>query len=328
MGPEKPAAADETRAGGRMNAQPINPQTLPFSTPVIRPTFGNSIRALAADIKLSHSVFALPWAVLATFMAAKGHPAIGQLALILICMVLARTCAMAANRLLDARLDAINPRTARRAIPAGRLSKGFVACAIALCAAGFIAAAAGFGVFYHNWIPLYACVPVLAFLTAYPLLKRFSELCHYYLGAALALAPACAWIAIAGRLAIPPLLMGAAVLLWTAGFDILYACQDVDSDRATGVHSVPARLGIARALWVARLSHVACVGVLVALGFISLQLGTAYFVAVGAAGVLLIIEHSVVAADDLSRLNLAFFTLNGVVSIVIGTCGLIDVLRH
>ena len=299
-----------------------------YTAPPQAPRIGKSVRALAADIKLSHSIFALPWAVLATFMAARGRPAIGQLALVLICMIFARTAAMAANRLLDARLDALNPRTARRAIPAGRATTTFVAIAIALCAAGFIATTAGFGAWYRNWIPLFASVPVLAFLTAYPFLKRFTELCHYYLGTALALAPTCAWIAIAGRVSLEPLLMSVAVLLWTAGFDILYACQDFESDRRTGVHSVPARFGIQRALWIARFSHVSCVTALVALAAFSPQLGGAFAIAVAVATALLVIEHNLVTPTDLSRLNLAFFTLNGIVSLLIGTCGLIDVLRR
>ena len=195
------------------------------------------------------------------------------------------------------------------------------------CGFAFVAVAAGFGGLYRNWIPLAASVPVLAFLCAYPFVKRFSRLCHYYLGTALALAPVCAWIAIAGRVSVEPLLMAGAVLLWTAGFDVVYACQDYASDLATGVHSLPARLGLRRALLVARLSHVACVGLLVTLGVVAPVLGVAYFSAVAAAAVLLVVEHAVVKPTDLSRVNLAFFTINGVISLLIGACGLIDVLR-
>ena len=295
-------------------------------------TFAARVAVLAADIKLSHSVFALPWAVLATFMAARtGHPGglpkAGQVALILACMVLARTAAMSANRLFDADLDAENPRTQRRAVPSGRLSKAFVAATVLACAIGFVGVTAGFGVLYHNWIPLAASVPVLAFLCAYPFVKRFSRLCHYYLGTALAFAPVCAWIAIAGRVAVEPFLMAGAVMLWTAGFDVVYACQDYASDLATGIHSLPAKLGLKNALWAARLGHVACVGLLVTLGVVSPVLGVSYFSAVAAAAVLLVVEHAVVKPTDLSRVNLAFFTINGVISLLIGACGLIDVLR-
>lgn len=283
-------------------------------------------RLFAADIKLSHSVFALPFALLATFMAAEGWPHWGILGLILVCMVTARTVAMAANRLLDAKLDAANPRTASRALPSGRLSAGFVAGWLVACAAGFIAATAGFWMWFDNPWPLIFSVPVLAFISAYPLLKRFTRLCHYYLGAALALAPVCAWVAVAGTVELPALLMAAAVLLWTAGFDIIYACQDYESDVAGGIFSVPARIGIARALWVSRLTHAACVVMLIWLGGSVESLGWIYFVGVAAAVGLLIIEHSLVRADDLSKVGLAFFTMNGVISLVLGTLGIIDVL--
>ncbi|HEX8324624.1 MAG TPA: UbiA-like polyprenyltransferase [Tepidisphaeraceae bacterium] len=291
-------------------------------------SFISRLGVLAADIKLSHSVFALPWAVLSTFMAAGGGlPKVGQLVLIVACMVLARTAAMSANRLFDADLDRLNPRTARRAVPSGRLSRSFVAAALAVCAVAFVGVTALFGMAYRNWVPLLASVPVLAFICAYPFVKRFSRLCHYYLGAALALAPVCAWVAIAGRVDVEPLLMAGAVLLWTAGFDIVYACQDFESDRATGVHSLPAKLGIGPSLWVARASHFACVALLITLGGVSPLLGSCYFSAVAAAGVLLVIEHAVVRPTDLSRVNLAFFTINGIISLLIGVCGLVDVLR-
>jgi 4-hydroxybenzoate polyprenyltransferase len=286
------------------------------------------LAAFAADIKISHTVFALPWAVLATFLCAKetGHTlTAGELALILGCMVTARTVAMAANRVLDARLDALNPRTARRALPAGHLTTRFYVAALVASAAIFVLLTAGFWWLASNPLPLILSVPVLAFLSAYPLLKRFTRLCHYYLGAALALAPVCAWVAIAGRVDLPPLLMAAAVLCWTAGFDILYACQDCESDRATGVFSVPAKVGVPAALWVARLTHVACAAALVAVGLASSTLHAFYFAGVAVACLLLIAEHALVRPDDLSKLNLAFFTLNGVISVVLATLGLVDV---
>src|SRR3954447_25339199 len=256
--------------------------------PVASATFARRLALFAGDIKIAHTVFALPFALLSTFLAAAGQPhhlpRPGQLLLILVCMFTARTIAMAVNRLLDAALDARNPRTARRAIPSGALSKGFYWTTVVVCAIGFIAATAGFLTVYHNRWPLLLSVPVLLFLSAYPLLKRFTRLCHYYLGAALALAPVCAWIAIRGDVAWPPVLMGGAVLCWTAGFDIIYACQDYASDLACGVFSVPAKVGIARALWIARLTHVIAVTMLVMLG-VSAQpiLGTLYFIGVGLA---------------------------------------------
>lgn len=285
------------------------------------------VRVFAADIKLSHSVFALPFALLATFLAADGWPHWGELGLILICMLTARTVAMAANRLLDAKLDAGNPRTAGRAIPSGRLSVGFVIGWVIVCSAVFVAATAGFWIWFNNPWPLIFALPVLGFISAYPLLKRFTRLCHYYLGAALALAPVCAWVAVAGTVQLPALLMAAAVLLWTAGFDIIYACQDYQIDVSGGLFSVPARIGINRALWVSRLTHAACVAMLIWLGVSADALGWLYFVGVAAAVGLLIVEHSLVKADDLSKVGLAFFTMNGVISLVLGTLGIVDVIQ-
>ena len=279
----------------------------------------------AADIKLSHTVFAMPFALLSTFLAASGWPWLGQLGLILLCMVTARTVAMASNRLLDARLDALNPRTAGRAIPSGGLSRGFFAGVLVACAIAFIASTALFGPIYHNWLPLILALPVLLFLASYPLLKRFTRLCHYYLGAALALAPVCAWIAIKGDVELPPILMAAAVLCWTAGFDIIYACQDCDSDCETGVVSVPAKLGVARALWVSRATHIVSLAMLIVLGLSVPQFGALYFTGVALAGALLVVEHSLVRPHDLSKVGLAFFTVNGIISVALGLLGILDV---
>ena len=279
----------------------------------------------ARDIKISHTVFALPFALLSTFLAAGGVPAAGKLLLILVCMVTARTVAMAANRLLDARLDALNPRTAGRAIPSGKLSTSFYAAVLAACGLAFLLATAGFWFAYRNPWPLILAIPVLLFLCGYPLLKRFTRLCHYYLGAALALAPVCAWVAVTGSIAPPPLWMAAAVLCWTAGFDIIYACQDYQSDLECGVFSVPAKIGVGPALWVSRATHVVCVAMLVMLGLSSTELGALYFTGVAAAILLLVVEHSLVKPTDLSKVNLAFFTFNGIISLLLGTLGVIDV---
>jgi 4-hydroxybenzoate polyprenyltransferase len=289
---------------------------------------GAKLALFAADIKISHTVFAMPWAILATVLAwhRTGGTIVGKLAAILVCMITARTAAMASNRLLDAELDRSNPRTARRAIPSGQLSTKFVTAALLLCAALFVAATGVFWIAWNNVWPLVLNVPVLAFICAYPLLKRFTRLCHYYLGAALALAPICAWIAISGGIALPPVLMAGAVLCWTAGFDILYACQDFDSDRETGVVSVPARVGISRALWISRATHAACLALLVALGVLTPELSSLYFAGVAIAGVLLIVEQSLVRADDLSKVGLAFFTINGIISLIVGALGVVDVL--
>lgn len=287
------------------------------------------VLVFASDIKLSHTVFALPFAILSAVLAWRqtGGPVAGKLALIVACMVLARTAAMAANRLLDADLDAANPRTAGRAIPSGRLSRTFFLLAISFCAAGFIITAAGFLWFGNPW-PLRLALPVLAFVCLYPVLKRFTRLCHYYLGMALGLAPICAWIAISGSLDWAPVIMAAAVMLWTAGFDIIYACQDYQSDLQTGVASVPAKTGISKALWIARATHVGCAALLIVLGWAVPLFGWLYSVGVAAAVILLVIEHSLVSPRDLSKVGLAFFTVNGIISLLLGTLGVIDVLRH
>lgn len=284
---------------------------------------------LARDIKFSHSVFALPWALLATFLAAGGWPKPIDLLLILVCMVSARTVAMSVNRLLDARLDALNPRTARRALPSGGLTRTFYWSVVAFCSIAFIVATAGFWRFDHNLWPLALSVPTLAALSVYPLLKRFTRLCHYYLGMALGIAPICAWIAVGGPLSVVPVLIGVAVLLWTAGFDIIYACQDYESDLTTGTVSVPARVGIARALMIARVTHVLSFAAMIAAGVVAPSLGTFYFIGVACAGVLLVVEHSLVRPTDLSKVGLAFFTVNGAISVLVGTLGIVDVLmRH
>jgi 4-hydroxybenzoate polyprenyltransferase len=243
-------------------------------------------------------------------------------------MVSGRTVAMVANRLLDADFDKANPRTARRAIPGGRLSPAFMWMSLAISSLIFVAGASGFFFAYHNRWPIILAVPVLIFLVGYSLMKRYTRLCHYYLGAALALAPLCAWLAIAGTISLPPILMAGAVVLWTAGFDILYACQDYAFDVEHGLFSVPSKIGIAPALWVSRLTHVCCVGFLVALDVTPPELGLFFGIGVGIAMVLLVIEHSLVKPTDLSKLNLAFFTLNGVISLILGGLGVVDVLIH
>ena len=304
------------------------------AAPVTVPLTGlHAARAFAADIKLSHSIFALPFALLSATLAALSPSAVwgetwgvGSFMLVLICMVAARTVAMAANRLLDAQIDALNPRTAKRAIPAGQLRPGWVLLTTSLFASGFIVACAGFWWLYGNPWPLILSVPVLAFLCGYPLLKRFTSLCHYYLGAALALSPICAWIAVAGEVAVEPLLMAGGVLCWTAGFDVIYATADRDSDLRQGVHSLPARHGLARSLWISRVTHAIGVLFLVALGVAAARLGMIWFIAAAAVALLLVVEHRLVRPDDLSKVSLAFFTVNGLISTLLGTAGIVDAL--
>jgi 4-hydroxybenzoate polyprenyltransferase len=284
----------------------------------------------AADIKINHTVFAMPWALLSMVLAGRVYPkslTLGKIILIVLCMITARTVAMAANRLLDARIDAQNPRTARRAIPSGALSSFFVGSILALCCIAFIVATALFQWLYKNPWPLSLSIPVLVFLSAYPFLKRFTRLCHYYLGAALALAPLCAWLAITGHIDLPPLIMFAAVLTWTAGFDIIYACQDYEVDVAAGLHSVPSKLGIRAALWVSRATHLISAAMIILLWYKVPVLSWLYLAGAIIAALLLLVEHLLVRPSNLTRINLAFFTINGIISLLIGTLGIIDVLR-
>ena len=286
---------------------------------------------LARDIKLSHSVFALPFAVLAAFLAAAhaGRLPDGvSLGLIVLCMVLARTVAMAMNRWADGRLDALNPRTAGRAIPAGRLSSRFVLFTAVGCAAAFIVATAGFWWLRGNAYPLILSPFVLAWLVAYSFTKRFTSLCHLFLGSALALSPLAAAVAIepAYLAGIEPYVLAAMVMCWVAGFDVIYALQDVVSDHKSGVISLPVRLGVEPALWVSRVLHVLTLVALVLLWRISPVLGGGFAVAIGIVAVLLIVEHALVWRSSMHHIHIAFLTVNGVISVLVGALGLVDIV--
>ncbi len=278
------------------------------------------VRLFLELVRFSHTVFALPFALLSAVLAWQSGEPFRWLDLlgIILCMVFARSAAMAVNRLADRRLDAANPRTAGRHLPAGLLSVPAVVAFLAACVAGFFAATLLFlPRDPPNWWPLILAGPVLAFIAAYSLTKRFTALAHFWLGASLMLAPVAAWIAIRGMTGLQtPAVLGLAVLFWVAGFDILYACQDVDVDRRLGLHSVPARLGVPAALRVAMVCHALTAGLLVALYFVaSPPLGGVYLAGVAAVIGLLAYEHSLVRPDDLSRVNRAFFQVNGVISI-------------
>jgi 4-hydroxybenzoate polyprenyltransferase len=278
------------------------------------------LRELLGLIRFSHTLFALPFALTSAALAWKQPPGFSwlQLAGILLCMVFARSAAMAFNRLADRRHDAANPRTATRHLPAGRLGVGAVWAFTAACAIGFILSTLIFLVLGNPW-PLWLSVPVLLFICGYSYAKRFTALSHFWLGASLFLAPVAAWIAIRG-LAEPrewpvPLALGGAVLFWVAGFDILYACQDVDYDRKARLHSVPAALGVPAALRVALGCHLVMLVLLLLLHFASPDLGAVYLVGLAAVALLLAYEHWLVRPDDLSRVNQAFFQVNGIISI-------------
>jgi 4-hydroxybenzoate polyprenyltransferase len=275
-------------------------------------------RRLLELIRFSHTVFALPFALLSAALAWQDEPfRWPDLAGILLCMVFARSAAMAFNRLADRDLDAANPRTAGRHLPAGLLRIGTVAAFTLLTSAGFVASTLLFLVREppNPW-PLYLSVPVLLFVLGYSLTKRFTSLAHFWLGASLMLAPLAAWIAVKGLADMTvPLLLGAAVMFWVAGFDILYACQDAAFDREHGLHSVPARLGVPASLWIAAACHAVMFGLLVGLYFASPHLGFVFLAGLVLIGGLLVYEHSLVRADDLTRVNRAFFHVNGVISV-------------
>ncbi len=294
------------------------------------PSVAGRLRLFAGDIKIHHTVFAMPWAILSAALAGRTFPGsltMAKILLIIACMVTARTVAMAANRIIDTELDAKNPRTARRALPSGSLSRRFVLVLLMLCSVGFVLATAGFWFLYRNPWPLVFSLPVLGYLCGYPYMKRFTRLCHYYLGIALALAPVCAWVAVAGRIDRPPAVMFILVAAWTAGFDIIYACQDYASDISTGVVSVPAKMGIAGALWISRATPLLAAAMLIVLGRIVPQFGILYDIGAAAAIGLLIVEQSLVKPNDLSKVNLSFFTINGVISILLATLGILDLIR-
>ncbi|MCA9257469.1 MAG: putative 4-hydroxybenzoate polyprenyltransferase [Phycisphaerales bacterium] len=281
-------------------------------------------------VKFSHSIFALPFALIATFLAARsnptGLPTIMQLILIVLCMVAARSFAMTFNRIADRVIDARNPRTATRPLVSGRITLNQAWILLAISAVVFLAGCAGFLVFCSNPWPLWLSAPTLALLAIYSYMKRVTPLAHFVLGVAIAFAPSAAWVAIAPQsYGIPALLLTGCVLFWIAGFDIIYACQDIDSDRRDGLKSVPARLGIAGALWVSRACHVVTVGLLVAFGVV-VGLAWLFWAAAIVTAILLAAEQSVVRPTDLSRVNLAFFTLNGCVSLVLGLATISDIL--
>ncbi|HEY4902783.1 MAG TPA: UbiA-like polyprenyltransferase [Candidatus Sulfotelmatobacter sp.] len=269
-----------------------------------------SLRLTLEMIKWEHSIFALPFALCGAMLAAGGLPTVRQLAWIVVAMVGARSAAMAFNRLADSAIDAANPRTSTRALPAGHLTSTFVATFVVVASAIFILAA-----LQLNRLSLWLSPVALAVLLLYSYTKRFTRWSHLVLGFALGIAPAAAWIAVRGSLDPRILLLTAAVTCWVGGFDVLYACQDFDFDRQAGLHSIPRYLGIRKALWVARTLHLLMVLLLLAL-LAAFHLGHLTLYGIVAVVLLLGYEHSLVKQDDLSKLNAAFFTMNGVVSVV------------
>jgi 4-hydroxybenzoate polyprenyltransferase len=276
------------------------------------PALLRNVRTTLEMIKIEHTLFALPFAFLGAVLAANGLPSGRQLVWITAAMVGARSTAMAFNRIADREYDARNPRTASRALPAGLLSVGFVWAFTFVSAALFLLAAA-----MLNRLTFWLAPVALASVVFYSFSKRWTLLSHLLLGWCLSIAPTGAWIAVRGALDSPvPLLLSLVVMLWTAGFDVLYACQDYDFDVASGLHSIPRQFGIARALLIARALHLGAFAALVALYWIT-HLGVFALIGVVATAALLFYQHRLVRADDLSKLNAAFFTTNAFVSLIL-----------
>jgi 4-hydroxybenzoate polyprenyltransferase len=270
-------------------------------------------------IKFEHTLFALPFAVSGMLLAANGLPSARVIVGILLCMVGARSAAMAFNRLVDREFDAANPRTSNRALPAGMLDAAFVRGFVMVSSALFVGAAA-----WLNPLALWLSPVALAVVFGYSYAKRFTHWCHAWLGVALSIAPMGAWVAVRGRLDWEPVWLCAAVVAWLIGFDILYALQDEGFDRSAGLRSIPVRFGAQRALAIARISHAAMVGLLAGLGWFA-GLGMAYGLGVAAVAAVLVWEHSQVRDNDLRRVNIAFFHANVVVSTVLMAAIAVDV---
>ncbi len=273
-------------------------------------SFWKSTAVTLEMIKWEHSVFALPFALTGAVLAAGGWPALSVLGWIVVCMVAARSAAMAFNRLADARIDAANPRTAMRALPAGALSSGFVAGFVVVSVAVFVLGAA-----MLNRLTLELAPVALAVVLVYSYMKRVTRWSHLVLGLALGIAPTAAWIAVRGSLDWRIVVLTLAVLLWVGGFDVLYACQDFEHDRTVGLNSVPQAFGLAAAFWIARAMHLGMLALLCWL-VVLFGLGKIAMLGVGVVAILLLYEHSIISPKDMRRMNAAFFTLNGVISVV------------
>ena len=263
-----------------------------------------------SDIKIQHTVFALPFAVMSAFLSAGGLPETEKLLWIIVCMVGARSAAMAFNRIVDARFDKENPRTQDRALPSGKINVGNYAVFLVASSALFI-----FSAWMLNSLAFYLSPVALAIVFFYSLTKRFTAFSHFWLGLAISIAPVGAWVAIREEISFASLLLGAAVIFWLIGFDILYACMDIEADRANRLHSIPERFGIETALKMAFASHAVMVVFLLVLLEPTVLLGWVYLAGVALVASLLVYEHSLIKKDDLSKVNMAFFNVNGIISI-------------
>jgi 4-hydroxybenzoate polyprenyltransferase len=276
------------------------------------PGFFSKLSTTLSMIKFEHTLFALPFAFLGAIMAANGLPTWRQIVWITIAMVGARSAAMTFNRIVDREIDAKNPRTANRELPTGRLSLSFAWGFLYLSIGVFLVAS-----YSLNWLTFALSPVALLFVLGYSYAKRYTSLAHLLLGVALAIAPSAAWIAVTGSLNDPvPILLSLFVVMWTAGFDVLYACQDYDYDRKAGLQSIPARFGIARSLWIARLFHFQAFVVLLVLWLVS-GMDWISLIGIGLVSALFIYQHSLLKPNDLSKMNAAFFTTNAFVSVIL-----------
>jgi 4-hydroxybenzoate polyprenyltransferase len=278
------------------------------------------IRIILEMIKFEHTIFALPFAFTSALLAAGGLPSWRTILWITVAMVGARSAAMGFNRWADRTFDAANPRTSTRALPQRLVTPGQVALFTAVSSLVLI-----FAAYMLNPLSFYLSPVALTIVFFYSYTKRFTFLSHAFLGLAIALAPIGAWIAVTGRLEAPALVLGCAVLFWLLGFDVLYALQDMAFDRKAGLHSIPQRFGVRRSLWISRVSHAITMTALFALFFL-LPLGGYYLTGIGIALLLIVYEHTLVREGDLSKLNLAFFNMNGYISVTIFIFTLLDVL--
>jgi len=280
------------------------------------------LRIVLEMVKVEHTIFALPFAFLGAFLAARGLPGLAQIGWILVAMVAARSAAMAFNRLVDLPYDSRNPRTVNRALPRKLLTRNFVVAFIIASSALLVFAASKL-----NRLSLGLSPVALGIVFFYSYTKRFTWLTHIFLGISLACAPIGAWIAIRGSVSLSPLILGLAVVLWVAGFDVIYSCQDVEFDKGESLYSIPKRFGVRAALWVSGMLHLVMVGILAFL-FWREGLGSISLAGLAIVGLLLAWEHSMVRPTDLSRANTAFFTINGWISILLFTTTIIDLLRN
>lgn len=279
---------------------------------------GSRLAIILSDIKIQHTVFALPFAIMSAFLAAEGMPATDKLLWILVAMVSARSSAMAFNRIVDARFDGNNPRTQGRALPSGKIGIRSYIVFLIISSAIFVVSAG-----MLNQLALWLSPLALAIVFFYSLTKRFTALSHVALGIAISVAPVGAWVAIREEISLLSLVMGAAVVFWLVGFDIIYSCMDVEADKKSRLYSIPSRYGVQRALQMAGLSHVVMVLFLLAMLMTPL-LGTVYLGGVILVGALLWYEHSLVSAKDLSKVNMAFFNVNGGISLLLMTLVIVD----